>query len=101
MSTTSQHSDVESAARQLLEGRVQSVTALDEITREEADLTERLSAVQTERAKRYAAATKNGWTDAELGKLGFHKPGTRARRRSPGRVAPANGAGGESPASDE
>ena len=49
------------------------------------DLEAELATVRAERARQYAAALKDGWTEGELSKLGFAKPGARARRRSPAR----------------
>lgn len=98
MTTQSDAHDIESAARQLIEGRVQSVSALADIGRRETALEEELAGVRSERARRYAAALKDGWTDAELSKLGLGKPGTRSRRRTPSRPAAARSAGGDAQA---
>ncbi len=94
MTTETDVHDVENAARQLMEGRLQSVTALAEVIRRERALEEELAGVRSEGARRYAAAIKDGWTDTELGKLGLSKPGTRSRRRTP-RATPARSESGD------
>lgn len=73
--------DIEAAARELLDGRVQAVrelaTTRAAVERAEAALAD----AQREDAKAWAAAEKAGWTSAELQKVGLSRPKTRAPGR--------------------
>ena len=89
MTTSVDVQDIASAAREMLDGKVQSVTALAQIAQRESDLQAQLRAVQADKARGYAAAIKDGWTDAQLSKLGISKPGTPGRRRTPSRAGAA------------
>lgn len=90
--------DIETAARALLEARMDSVRHLAATQQQRREQQAALETAEREDADAYAQATRNGWSDDELKKLGFEAPGRatarprRARSRRPA-SAPADGAG--------
>ncbi|MHA7241427.1 hypothetical protein [Arthrobacter sp. TMS1-12-1] len=67
-------------ARKLLDSRIESVTDLV-ITRKRVDeLREQLAEAEREDKKAYVRATKDGWSEDELKKLGLEAGGVAKRR---------------------
>lgn len=67
-------------ARKLLDSRIASVTDLV-ITRKRVDeLREQLAEAEREDKKAYVRATKDGWSEDELKKLGLEASGVAKRR---------------------
>jgi hypothetical protein len=92
---------VETAARALLDSRIQAVRELATTRQTRNDKREELAAAERADTAAYAAALRAGWTTDELRKVGLDEP----ERRAPGRPrrprnratasdtdAPANGA---------
>lgn len=72
---------VEAAARQLIDGRMQAVRDLAAARATTKRAQAALADAQRADAQAWAAAERAGWTAAELQKVGFSKPATR----TPGR----------------
>jgi len=80
----------ERAARELLDARV---TAVRELAARRADLTrarDALTAAERADAAAWSAAERAGWTEADLRRVGFEPPTTRAPGR-PRRARPTTG----------
>lgn len=67
-------------ARKLLDSRIDSVTELVHARRRVEELREQLANAEREDKKAYVHATKDGWSEDELKKLGLDN-GAAARRR--------------------
>jgi hypothetical protein len=90
----------ESAARALLDSRIESVRALVTARQRVADLRDQIANAEREDARLYAAALRDGWSSDELKKLGLSEPDRkpRPRRRSTPTGKPSsNGQGEPSP----
>ncbi len=72
-------------ARKLLDSRIESVTELVLARKRVDELREQLTAAERENKKAYIRATKDGWSEDELKKLGLEAEGVAKRRarRSP------------------
>ncbi|WP_026552493.1 hypothetical protein [Arthrobacter sp. H20] len=68
-------------ARKLLDSRIESVTELVLARKHVDELREQLAAAEREDKKAYVRATKDGWSEDELKKLGL-EAGGMAKRRS-------------------
>lgn len=68
-------------ARALLDSRIESVTALVKARQRVADLKEQLAEAEKEDKRTYVRATKEGWSEDELKKLGLDN-NAAAKRRS-------------------
>lgn len=76
--------DPEQAAQALVDGRMASIRALVAARAEVEAQREKLAAAETEDARLYRAALRDGWTEAELRKVGLAKPAKdrRVQRRA-------------------
>ena len=81
-------------ARKLLDSRIESVTELVLARKHVDELREQLAAAEREDKKAYVRATKDGWSEDELKKLGLEAGGV-AKRRS--RRASSDSATAEGP----
>lgn len=68
-------------ARKLLDSRIESVTDLTLARKRVEELREQLADAEREDKKAYVRATKDGWSEDELKKLGLDS-GAAAKRRS-------------------
>jgi len=92
----------EQKMRELLEARMQSVRALVTSRQAVTDLRAQLADAEAEDAKRYTAALSDGWSEAELRKLGITPADQKPRaRRAPARGRQATAAGGDTAASSD
>lgn len=74
----------ERKARELLDQRIESVRALVRAQHDTTTLREQLVESEKESARLYRAALSDGWTEAELKKLGITETGPKtSRRRTP------------------
>ncbi|UNK47769.1 hypothetical protein [Arthrobacter sulfonylureivorans] len=92
-------------ARQLLNSRIESVTALVQARQRIADLKEQLAEAEREDKRAYVRATRDGWSEEELKKLGLENAAAKRRKRPSARPekpsqAPTNDTQGESPLAD-
>jgi len=71
----------ERKARELLDQRIESVRAVVRAQHETASLREQLAESEKESARLYQAALNDGWSKAELKKLGITETGPKASRR--------------------
>lgn len=69
-------------ARNLLNSRIESVTALVKARQRIADLQEQLAEAEKEDKRAYVRATKDGWSADELKKLGLENSAATTRRRN-------------------
>ncbi|EMY32806.1 hypothetical protein D477_018229 [Arthrobacter crystallopoietes BAB-32] len=69
-------------ARQLLNSRIESVTALVQARQRIADLKEQLAEAEREDKRAYVRATRDGWSDEELKKLGLDNAAAKRRKRT-------------------
>ena len=79
-------------ARQLLNSRIESVTALVQVRQRVADLKEQLAEAEREDKRAYVRATRDGWSEEELKKLGLENAAAKRRKRAavqPTKTAPA------------
>ena len=79
-------------ARQLLNSRIESVTALVQARQRVADLKEQLAEAEREDKRAYVRATRDGWSEEELKKLGLENAAAKRRTRAavqPAKTAPA------------
>ncbi|MBG6218981.1 hypothetical protein IWX75_003469 [Arthrobacter sp. CAN_A6] len=67
-------------ARKLLDSRIESVTNLVIARKRVDELREQLATAQREDKKAYVRATKDGWSEDELKKLGLEAGGVAKRR---------------------
>ncbi|MHA7146437.1 hypothetical protein ACX80U_17150 [Arthrobacter sp. TmT3-37] len=74
--------DIEAQARKMLNSRVTSVTELVETRQRVTDLQAQLADAEREDKKAYVRATKDGWTEDELKKLGLDNAASNRRRSS-------------------
>ncbi|MHA7284539.1 hypothetical protein [Arthrobacter sp. TMS2-4] len=77
-------------ARKLLDSRIASVTNLVIARKRVDELREQLADAEREDKKAYVRATKDGWSEDELKKLGLDS-GAAAKRRSRRRSTVPNG----------
>jgi len=82
--------DVETKARDLLEGRMRSVRALVKCRQALTDLHEQLAEAERTDIRAYNAALTDGWSTEELKKLGLGEPDKKARVRRRSGAAPAS-----------
>lgn len=84
MATISVESTQEKA-RQLLNSRIESVTALVKARQQIVDLKEQLAEAEREDKRAYIRATRDGWSPEELKKLGLESSvaGRRRKTRNP------------------
>lgn len=71
----------ERKARELLDQRIESVRAVVRAQHDTATLREQLAQSERESARLYRAAVNDGWTEAELKKLGITESGPKPSRR--------------------
>ena len=90
--------DIENQARQLLNSRVASVRELVKARQRVTDLQTQLAEAEREDKKAYVRATKDGWSEEELKKLGLDN-GAAAKRRAR-RTTPPQPAGSSSEPAD-
>ncbi|TYC96617.1 hypothetical protein FQ377_13575 [Arthrobacter echini] len=90
--------NVEAQARELLNSRITSVRDLVTARQRMTDLQAQLADAERENKKAYIRATKDGWSEDELKKLGLDNnaaPGRRRQARKTGTgtgdTAPAEG----------
>ena len=79
-------------ARQLLNSRIESVTALVQARQRIADLKEQLAEAEREDKRAYVRATRDGWSEEELKKLGLENAAAKRRKRAavqPVKTSPA------------
>jgi hypothetical protein len=79
-------------ARQLLNSRIESVTALVQARQRIADLKEQLAEAEREDKRAYVRATRDGWSEEELKKLGLENAAAKRRKRAavqPPKTVPA------------
>ena len=69
-------------ARQLLNSRIESVTALVQARQRIADLKEQLAEAEREDKRAYVRATRDGWSEEELKKLGLENAAAKRRKRA-------------------
>lgn len=69
-------------ARQLLNSRIESVTALVQARQRIADLKEQLAEAEREDKRAYVRATRDGWSEEELKKLGLENSAAKRRKRA-------------------
>ncbi|GLB69162.1 hypothetical protein [Arthrobacter mangrovi] len=84
--------DTQEKARQLLNSRIESVTALVQVRQRIADLKEQLAEAEREDKRAYVRATRDGWSEEELKKLGLENAAVKRRKRAavqPAKTAPA------------
>lgn len=67
-------------ARRLLDSRIESVTELTLARKRVEELREELAEAEREDKKAYVRATKDGWSEDELKKLGLESGGAAKRR---------------------
>lgn len=67
-------------ARKLLDSRIESVTDLTIARKRVEELREQLADAEREDKKAYVRATKDGWSEEELKKLGLEAGGVAKRR---------------------
>lgn len=79
------NSGIESKARELLEGRIASVTNLSATIEHLDQVRATIAAAEKSAAAAWSTATEAGWTEAELRQLGF----TRPAAKRPGRATTA------------
>lgn len=72
--------NVENQARQLLDSRVASVRALVKARQHVNELRAQLAEAEREDKKAYIRATKDGWSENELKKLGLDNSAAAKRR---------------------
>lgn len=72
--------NVENQARQLLDSRVASVRALVKARQQVTELRAQLADAEREDRKAYVRATKDGWSEDELKKLGLDNSAAAKRR---------------------
>lgn len=72
--------DIEAQARKMLNSRVTSVTELVEARQRVTDLQAQLADAEREDKRAYVRATKDGWTEDELKKLGLDSTASNRRR---------------------
>ena len=68
-------------ARKLLDSRIESVTDLTLARKRVEELREQLADAEREDKKAYVRATKDGWSEDELKKLGLESGGVAKRRQ--------------------
>ena len=102
MAPTPTPQDVETRARDLLDGRMTSVRALVKSRQAVTDLHEQLAEAERADVRAYSSALADGWSADELKKLGLGEPEKKARVRrratagAAGTSGQANHAEGES-----
>lgn len=74
--------DTQEKARQLLNSRIESVTALVQARQRIADLKEQLAEAEREDKRAYVRATRDGWSEEELKKLGLENAAAKRRKRA-------------------
>lgn len=84
--TTLDLESTKNQARKLLDSRIESVTDLTLARQRVEELREQLADAEREDKKAYVRATKDGWSEDELKKLGLESGGVAKRR---GRRSPA------------
>lgn len=72
--------NVEAQARELLNSRITSVRELVTARQRVTDLQAQLADAERENKKAYVRATKDGWSEDELKKLGLDNSATAKRR---------------------
>ncbi|MUK02971.1 hypothetical protein GM708_14200 [Vibrio cholerae] len=73
--------DIENQARQLLNSRVASVRELVKSKQRIGELRAQLAEAEREDKKAYVRATRDGWSEDELKKLGLDSSAAAKRRR--------------------
>jgi flagellar biosynthesis/type III secretory pathway protein FliH len=76
-------------ARNLLNSRIESVTALVKARQRITDLHEQLAEAEKENKRAYVRATRDGWSADELKKLGLEDGAAMNRRRNSRKQAAA------------
>lgn len=71
----------ERKARELLDQRIESVRAVVRAQHDTAALRDQLAESERESARLYRAALSDGWSEAELKKLGITETGPKTSRR--------------------
>lgn len=74
-------------ARKLLDSRIESVTELVIARKRVDELREQLAEAEREDKKAYVRATKDGWSEDELKKLGLENGAAGKRRRASTRAS--------------
>jgi flagellar biosynthesis/type III secretory pathway protein FliH len=74
--------ETQEQARNLLNSRIESVTALVKARQRITDLHEQLTEAEREDKRAYVRATKDGWSADELKKLGLETGAAATRRRN-------------------
>jgi vacuolar-type H+-ATPase subunit H len=91
----------ERKARELLDQRIESVRAVVRAQHDVTTLREQLTEAEREASRLYRSAIADGWSDAELRKLGITESGTKpARRRTSRASAEQPSASAEQPLSE-
>ena len=78
---------VRTAAKAVLDRRVDAVVKIAEAHQTLLDKREEVAAAEREHASRWAAGLREGWTEAELKSMKLIPPGRNARGRPSGRRA--------------
>jgi vacuolar-type H+-ATPase subunit H len=84
----------ERKARELLDQRIESVRCVVRAQHDTATLREQLAESERESARLYRAALNDGWTEAELKKLGITETGPKTARRRSSQAAGENESNG-------
>ena len=81
MATELSLEQTEARAKELLDGRIQSIRDLVTSRQQLTDLQAQVENAERKDVQLYAAAQRNGWSPDELRKLGIGEPAKRARVR--------------------
>lgn len=81
MATELSLEQTEARAKELLNGRIQSIRDLVTARQHLADLQAQIEDAERKDVQLYAAAQRNGWSPEELRKLGIGEPAKRTRVR--------------------
>lgn len=76
-----------------VDGKIEAVRKLADVQRRRAELVEKLEAVEREYGAEHVAAVRVGWSEQELGKLGFEEPTRRPKGRPRSRSRGVGSAG--------
>lgn len=78
--------NIETKARQLLDGRIDSVNALAQALAHRDKLRREIDSAEREVSSAWTQATQTGWTAGELRTLGFSAPAKGSTNRSSART---------------
>lgn len=90
---------IEQTARALLDDRMSVIRSLASTKKRRKEIQDALAEVDREYGKEFVAAQRAGWTEDELGRLGFEEPTRRPAGRPPRGGARRRGAASKPKAS--